>query len=168
MLYSGLPALHDLSSGSYQWAFSHGLHLLATCPLWMPPIYLLGIVTFFILYTSLSVRGDYLLCNMACYLRPILPTVCPQVSVTLYAAIRFTCLHLHKVPEGLRPYTLRTGPCQMDGRDIYGLIRCVPLTVGFGVGTPQPRWPVMMSRSNAGAEGGSYLFPSKLVRVKVG
>ena len=53
MLYSGLPALHDLSSGSYLWAFSIGLHLLPTCPLWMHPIHFLGIVTSFILYTSL-------------------------------------------------------------------------------------------------------------------
>jgi len=53
MLYSGLPALHDLSSESYLWAFSPGHHRLPTCPLWMPPIDLLGIVTAFILYTSL-------------------------------------------------------------------------------------------------------------------
>jgi len=53
MVYSGLPALHDLSSGSYLLAFSLGLHLLPTCPLWMHPIHLLGIVTSFILYTSL-------------------------------------------------------------------------------------------------------------------
>jgi len=52
MSYSGLPALHDLSSGSYLWASSHGLHLLPTCPLWMHPIDLLGIVTSFILYTT--------------------------------------------------------------------------------------------------------------------
>ena len=50
MSYSGLPALNDLSSGSYQWASSLGLHLLPTCPLWMHPIHLLGIVTSFILY----------------------------------------------------------------------------------------------------------------------
>jgi len=53
MLYSGLPALHNLSSESYLWAFSLGLHLLPTCPLWMHPIHLLGVVTTFILYTSL-------------------------------------------------------------------------------------------------------------------
>ena len=53
MLYSGLLALHDLSSGSYLWASSLGLHLLPTCPLWMHPIHLLGIVTAFILYTTL-------------------------------------------------------------------------------------------------------------------
>jgi len=52
MSYSGLPALQDLSSGSYLWASSLGLHLLPTCPLWMHPIHLLGIVTSFILYTT--------------------------------------------------------------------------------------------------------------------
>jgi len=53
MLYSGLPELQDLSTGSYLWASSLGLHLLPTCPLWMHPIHLLGIVTSFILYTTL-------------------------------------------------------------------------------------------------------------------
>ena len=53
MLYSGLPALHDLSSGSYLYAFSLGLPVLQTCPLWMHPIHLLGIVTSFRLSTSL-------------------------------------------------------------------------------------------------------------------
>jgi len=53
MSYSGLPALHDLSSGSYLWASSLGLPLLPTCPLWMHAIHLLGIVTSFILYTTL-------------------------------------------------------------------------------------------------------------------
>jgi len=53
MSYSGLPALHDLSSGSYLWSSSLGLHLLPTCPLWMHPIHLLGIVTSFILYKTL-------------------------------------------------------------------------------------------------------------------
>jgi len=53
MSYSRLPALHDLSSGSYLWASSLGLYLLPTCPLWMHPIHLLGIVTSFILYTTL-------------------------------------------------------------------------------------------------------------------
>jgi len=52
MTNSGLPALHDLSSRSYLWASSLGLHLLPTCPLWMHPIHLLGIVTSFILYTT--------------------------------------------------------------------------------------------------------------------
>jgi len=53
MSYSGLPALHDLSSGSYLGASSLGLHLLPTCPLWMHPIHLLGMVSSFILYTTL-------------------------------------------------------------------------------------------------------------------
>jgi len=52
MSYSGLPALHDLSLESFLWASSLGLHLLPTCPLWMHPIHLLGIVTSFILYTT--------------------------------------------------------------------------------------------------------------------
>ena len=51
-LYSGLPALHDLSSGTYLLVFSLGVYLLPTCPLWMHPIHLLGIVTAFILYTT--------------------------------------------------------------------------------------------------------------------
>jgi len=53
MSYSRLPALHDLSSGSYLWAFSLGLYLLPTCPMWMHPIHFLGNVTSFILYTTL-------------------------------------------------------------------------------------------------------------------
>jgi len=53
MSYSRLPALHDLSSGSYLWAFSLGLHLLPTCPLWMHPIHLLRNVASFVLYTTL-------------------------------------------------------------------------------------------------------------------
>jgi len=53
MFYSGLPALHDLSSGSFLWVFSLGLLLLPTCPLWMHPIHVLGKVTTFMLYTSL-------------------------------------------------------------------------------------------------------------------
>jgi len=52
MLNSGLLALYDLSSGSYPLAFSLGLHLLPTCPLWMHPIHLPGIVTSFILCTT--------------------------------------------------------------------------------------------------------------------
>jgi len=51
--YSRLLALHDLSSGSYQCVFSLGLYPLPTCPFWMHLIHLLGIVTPFILSTSL-------------------------------------------------------------------------------------------------------------------
>jgi len=58
--FSDLPALHDLPSGSYQSVFSLGHHLLPTCPLWMHLIHLLGIVTCFILHTSLWVRGTNL------------------------------------------------------------------------------------------------------------
>jgi len=56
----------------------------------------------------------------------------------------------------------------MDGRDVYGVIRCVLLIVVFSVGTQLPRRPVMTRRPNAGAGGGCNLFPSKLVCVKVG
>jgi len=38
-----------------------------------------------------------------------------------------------------------------DGRDVYGVIRCVPFIVVFGVGTQLPRQPVMTRRPNAGA-----------------
>jgi len=93
---------------------------------------------------------------------------CFRVSVTLCAVVRFTRFHSHKVPEGLPSYTLRTGPRRTDGRDVSGVIGCVPLTVVFGVWTQQPRRPVMTCRPNAGAGGGCYLFPSKLVCVKVG
>jgi len=58
MFYSGLPALYDLSPGSYLYPFSFGLPLLPTCPQWMHLIHLLGIVTSFILYMSLLVRAD--------------------------------------------------------------------------------------------------------------
>ena len=102
------------------------------------------------------------------YLQPIIPTVWPQVSVTLCAVVRFTCLYLHKVPEGFPSYILRTGSGWRDGRDLSGLIRCVPSIVLFGVGTQLPRWPVMTRRPNAGAGGGCYLVPSKFVCVKVG
>ena len=93
---------------------------------------------------------------------------CLQVSVTLCAVVRVTCFHLHKVPEGLPSYILRTGSGRTDGRDVYGVIRYVPLIVVFGVGTQLPRRPVMTRRPNAGAGGGCYLSPSKFVCVKVG
>ena len=91
-----------------------------------------------------------------------------QVSVTLCAVVRFTCFHLHKVPGGLPSYILRTGSGRTDGRDVYGVISCVPFVVVFGVGTQLPRRPVMTRRPNAGAGGGCYLSPSKLVCAKVG
>jgi len=168
MFYSGLPSLHDLSSQSSLWAFCLGLHLGPTCPLWMHPIHLLGIVTSFILYTSLGVCEDKPSCKGSRYLQPTLSTVCLQVSLTLCAVVRFTCLHLHKVPEGLPSYILRIGSGRSDGRDLYGVIRYVPLIVVFGVGTQLLRRPVMTCRPNAGAGGGCYLFPSKLVRGLVG
>jgi len=54
MFYSGLPPLHDSSPGSCLLAFSLRLHLLQTCPLWMLPMHLLGIVT---LYVFVGTRG---------------------------------------------------------------------------------------------------------------
>jgi len=42
----------------------------------------------------------------------------------------------------------------MDGSNLYGVIRCVPLAVVFGVGTQLPRRPVMTLCPNAGAGGG--------------
>jgi len=75
---------------------------------------------------------------------------------------------LHKVSKGLPSYILRTGSSRMDGRDVYGVIRCVPSIVVFGVGTLLPRRPVMSRRPNAGAGGGCCLFPLKLVCVRVG
>jgi len=72
------------------------------------------------------------------------------------------------MPEGLSSYILRTGSGQRDGRDVYGVIRGVPLIVVFGVGTQLPRRSVMTHRPNARAGGGCYLFPSKLMCIKVG
>ena len=72
------------------------------------------------------------------------------------------------VPEGRTAYILRTGSGRMAGRDVYGVIRCVPLIVALGVQTQLPRWPVMMPRANAGAGEGCYLSPLKFVCIKVG
>jgi len=105
---------------------------------------------------------------MSCYLRPTLPTVCLHVSVTLCAVVRFTCFHLHIVPEGLPPYMLPTESGRTDGRDVYGVIGCVPLIMGFGVGTQLHRCPVMTRRPKARAGGACYPFPSMVVHVTVG
>jgi len=104
----------------------------------------------------------------SCYLRPTLLTGCLLVSVTLCAVVQFTCLHLHKVSDGPPSYIPRTGSGPTDGRDVYGVLRCVPLTVVFGVGTQLPRRLVSTRRPNAGAGGGCYSFPSNFVHVKVG
>jgi len=168
MLDSGLLALHDLSTGLYLWAFSLRLYLLPACPLWIHPIHLLAIVTTFILYTSLSARGDYHLCKTSHSLRPTLPTVSLQVPVTLCAVARSTCLNLHLVPEGPLPYIHRTGSGRTDGRDVYGAIGCDPQTVVLGVGTQLPRRLVMTPRPISLAGGGCYFFPSMFVHVKVG
>jgi len=134
----------------------------------MHPIHLLGIVTSFILYTTLEARGDNPWCKTSRYLQPTLPTVCLRVSVTLCAIVRFTCFHLHKVPDGLPSYSLRAGSTRTDGRDIYGAIGCLAVIAVPGVGTQLPRGPVMTRPPNAGAGGGCYLFPLKFVRVKEG
>jgi len=73
---------------------------------------------------------------------------------------------MHKVLEGLPPYMLRTGPRRRNGRDVYGVIRCVPFIVVFGVGTQLPRRPMMTGRPNAGAGGACYVFHSMFVPGK--
>jgi len=105
---------------------------------------------------------------MSRYIYPTIPTVCLLVSVTLRPVVRFTCLHLHTVPGHLPLYIPRTGSGRMEGHDVYGVLRCLQLIVVFGVGTQLPRQPVMTRRPNAGAGGWCYLFPSKLVCIKVG
>jgi len=85
---------------------------------------------------------------------PLHSTVCLPASVTLCAVLRFTCFHLHKVPEGLPSHIPRTGSGRTDGRDVYGVIRWVPSIVVLGVGTQLPRRPVMTRRPNAGAGAG--------------
>jgi len=72
------------------------------------------------------------------------------------------------VPGGLPSDMLRTGYGWTDGRDVYGIIRCVPMIVSFGVGTQQLMQQVMMRPSRAGAGSRCYLVSSKFVRVKVG
>jgi len=67
MSYSCLPVLHDVSSGSHLLVFSLRLHLLPTCPLWIYPIHLPEILTSFILYASLYIRGAKLVCKASRY-----------------------------------------------------------------------------------------------------
>jgi len=119
------------------------------------------------LHVFVGTRG-LLSCKTSRYLRPTLPTVCLHMSVTSCAVVRFTCIHLYKVPEGLPSYTLRTGSGRTHCRDVYGVIRCLPWIVVFGVGMQLSRRPVEVRRANAGAGGGCYLFPLKFGRVKVG
>jgi len=90
------------------------------------------------------------------------------VFVGLCAVVRLPSICLYQVPEGLPTYTLGTGSGRMDSRDVYGVIGCVPLRVGLGVGTQLRRRPGMTRRATAGAGGGCYLSPAKFVRVKVG
>ena len=72
------------------------------------------------------------------------------------------------VPGGISVYTLLSGSGRTDGRSVYGVIRCVPILVVFGVGTQLGRWPVMTHCPKARAGGGSYLFSSRFVHVRVG
>jgi len=90
------------------------------------------------------------------------------MSVTLCAVIRFICFHLHRVPGGHPSYILPAGPGRTDGRDVYGVIRYVPLIVACGVGTLLPLRPAITRHANAGPGGWCYLFPTKFVCVKVG
>ena len=91
------------------------------------------------------------------YFRPSPTKRCLWVSVTLCASVRSTCFHLHKVPEGLPLYILRTGSGRTDGRDVYGVVRWVPMIVVFGEGTQLPSRPMVTRRPNAGAGGGCCL-----------
>ena len=104
----------------------------------------------------------------SCYIQPTLHTVPLRVCVTLSTLARFTCFHLHKVPRGPPPYALRAGSGQTHGRDVYGVIRCVELLVVFSVGTQPRRLQVMMCCSNPWACGRCYLFPSKVIPLRVG
>ena len=87
------------------------------------------------------------------------------MPIALCLVVRFTCLHLHKVPRGVPSCSLNTGCSQPDGRDVYGVIGCVPMIVVFGVGTQLPRRPVMRCCPKAGAGGGCYLYSSKFVGI---
>ena len=75
---------------------------------------------------------------------------------------------LHMMPGGNPSYILQIVSGRTEGRDVYGVIGCVPRIVVFSVGTQLARGLVMTGRSNAGAGGGWYLYCSKFVRVKVG
>jgi len=90
------------------------------------------------------------------------------MSVALSPVVRFTCLNLHKVPEGPPSYTLRTGSSRTNSREVYGVIGCVLLIMVFGVRTQLLGLPVMTRRPNAGAGEGCYLLHSKFVCVEVG
>ena len=57
------------------------------------------------------------------YLQPTSLMRCLGTIVTLYASVRFTGFHLHKVLEGLVAYIQRTGSDQTDDHDVYGIIR---------------------------------------------
>jgi len=45
-----------------------------------------------------------------------------------------------------RSYILRKGSGRTDGREVYCVIRCVPIIMVLGVGTQLPRQPVMTCR----------------------
>ena len=103
-------------------------------------------------------KGTNLLCKTSHYHLPTPPTVCLQVSVTLCAIVRFTCLNRHKVPEGLPSYTLRTGSGRQASRDVYGVIGCVQSITVFGVGMQQPRRLVVTRCPDGVAGGGGVVF----------
>ena len=97
------------------------------------------------------------------YFRPTSTIRCLWISVTLCPSIRFTCFHLHKVPEGRPSYILRTGSGRTDGCDVYGVISWIPIIVVFGEGTQLPTCPVVTRRPNAEAGGGCCFDSSKFV-----
>ena len=76
------------------------------------------------------------------------------MSVTLCNIDRFRLGHLHKLAKGPLSYILRTASGRTDGRDVYGVMRQVPMIVSFGVGTQLRRRQVLSRRPNAGARGG--------------
>jgi len=47
---------------------------------------------------------------------------------------RFTCFHMHKVPNGRLAYILRTGSSQRNGRGLYSFTTFVPFIQVFVVG----------------------------------
>ena len=102
------------------------------------------------------------------YFRPLLLLECLWLAVTLCASVWFTCFHWHKVLEGLPSYILRTGSARTDGRDVYGIIRWVPIIVVFDEGTQLPLSPVVTLCPNVGAGGRCWPDSSKLVCARYG
>jgi len=105
--------------------------------------------------------------KMSRHHQPTLLPGCLRMSATTCAVVRFTCLHLYMVRQGLPSYILQTRSGRMDGRDLYGVIGFPKLLV-FGVGMQLPRCLVMTRRRNAAARSGCCLYSSKFVYFKVG